>query len=186
MSSILTAPVTVGIILFFHFKKRLKYRKRHEQQLLPIYISPAYKTKSFDYPNSFRFSFSPSLPRQSEARSQATPVEPDAPPAYQPSFAPYDPSRYQGVDRVFPTMGINGNSPGLSALTPVHYPDDRLSSQPLAVDNRFSFQRSEGTEVIGRAATSNYATHTRQESRPLESTDRPRRPRPALSLITNL
>lgn len=178
-----------------HFRKRKEHRPRkHERQLLPIYIPPAYKTQSLEYPNSF--SFSASLPRQSDTHPQQhqQPTEPDHPPAYQPSLPTYDPSRYQRIDRPLSTMEIGQNSLGPTPPNPVHYAAPTRSHQALAVDNRFSFQRSEGTEEVGRPSVStNPNVHTGQDQpqpRPLLGStvhgERPRKPRPALSLITNL
>ncbi|RMJ24916.1 hypothetical protein PHISP_04225 [Aspergillus sp. HF37] len=183
--------LTAGVILCVRFRKRKDHDPRkHERQLLPIYIPPAYKTQSLEYPNSF--SFSASLSRQSDTHPQ-----PDQPPAYQASLPTYDPSRYQRVDRPLSTMEIGQNSLGPTPPNPVHYAAPTRSHQALAVDNRFSFQRSEGTEAVGRPSvstiTSNPAVHTGQDQpqpQPLLGStvrgERPRKPRPALSLITNL
>ena len=139
--------VTAGTIIFFHIRKRKQnhHTTKHDQQLLPLHIPPAYKTNSVmlypSIPSEQRSSQSYSQPYTQEGRS-----EPEQLPAYQPKLPTYDPSKYQNVDRPLPTMEIGRQSIGPSILNPVHYPDPRMSFQPM--DDRLTIRRLSGETSV--------------------------------------
>lgn len=198
--------VTAGIILFFHFHKRKQDRRnKHDQQLLPLHIPPAYKATSAEYP------IIPSPARPPQPYTHAGRRGPDHPPAYQAALPVYDPSKYQNLNWPISTSELNRQSigPGPSLLNPVHYPGARRSFHP--VDNRLTIQRLSGATSVELArrqfGMSSFRGDSSLEwSRPSnESTlgsngelsrslsqsgelspRRPRRPKPVLSrLITN-
>ncbi|OGM47010.1 hypothetical protein ABOM_003635 [Aspergillus bombycis] len=198
LGCVAAVAITAGILFILFKKRRWDRIRQYEENMLVMHAPMGYKPQEYpsdnqgmERPRPYSSMYSYSQPREQSHIHPRGRLSGDTPPPAYTTIPAYDPSRYQAISQLPPSVKVNRPT----QVDPVGMFEERPFSFIRGVEQQYTgpaeTQRSSSQlEQRGLSLESSRSmdstSSTTNFSRPLEGAQSLRRPKPVLSrLVTN-